>query len=69
MGVVFTARDTELDRMVAIKFVGASAIGGLTVESLKREAKAASAAGLPAEVVTDHADAFDQAAIKRFQVG
>jgi Tol biopolymer transport system component len=47
MGEVWSARDTALDRMVALKFLNAGALGGGSPERLMREAKAVSALNHP----------------------
>lgn len=54
MGEVYSARDTELDRTVALKFLATESIGGhSSVERLIREAKALSALNHP-NIVTVH---------------
>ena len=53
MGEVWWARDTELDRPVALKFLCSECISGLEAEQLTREAKAASALNHP-NIVTIH---------------
>ncbi len=53
MGRVFAARDTELDRMVAMKFLSPATLAGTPIETLVCEAKAASALNHP-NIVTIH---------------
>jgi eukaryotic-like serine/threonine-protein kinase len=53
MGQVFAARDTELDRMVAIKVLPQTVVGASSVERLITEARAASALNHP-NIVTVH---------------
>lgn len=53
MGEVWEARDTELDRRVALKFLSAAAALGQAAERLTREARAASALNHP-NIVTVH---------------
>jgi eukaryotic-like serine/threonine-protein kinase len=47
MGAVWSAQDTDLDRMVAIKFLSSETLGGLDPQQITREAKAASALNHP----------------------
>ena len=53
MGEVWSARDTELDRTVALKFLRAETSSGLDTAHIAREAKAASALNHP-NIVTIH---------------
>ena len=53
MGEVWSARDTDLDRPVALKFVSSQALAILDTEQITREAKAASALNHP-NIVTIH---------------
>lgn len=53
MGQVFAAQDTELDRMVALKVLSPAVLAESSVETLVREAKAASALNHP-NIVTVH---------------
>jgi serine/threonine protein kinase/Tol biopolymer transport system component len=43
MGEVWSARDTDLDRLVALKFLSSETFAGLDLQQITREAKAASA--------------------------
>jgi serine/threonine protein kinase len=43
MGEVWSARDTDLDRLVALKFLSSESFAGLDPQQITREAKAASA--------------------------
>jgi eukaryotic-like serine/threonine-protein kinase len=53
MGEVWSARDTDLDRLVALKFLASSTFAGLDPQLITREAKAASALNHPG-IVTIH---------------
>ena len=53
MGDVYSARDQELDRTVALKFISSGSIGTARVERFIREAKSASALNHPG-IVTVH---------------
>jgi len=53
MGEVWSARDTDLDRAVALKFLSPKAIAFLDTTQIRREAKAASALNHP-NIVTIH---------------
>jgi eukaryotic-like serine/threonine-protein kinase len=53
MGEVWSARDTDLDRLVALKFLSSETFAGLDPQQITREAKAASALNHPA-IVTIH---------------
>lgn len=53
MGEVWSARDTELDRLVALKFLSSETLAGLDPQLITREAKAASTLNHPS-IVTIH---------------
>jgi Tol biopolymer transport system component len=53
MGEVWSARDTDLDRLVALKFLTSETLVGLDPQLITREAKAASALNHPG-IVTIH---------------
>jgi eukaryotic-like serine/threonine-protein kinase len=47
MGAVWSAQDTDLDRLVAVKFLSSETLAGLDPQQITREAKAASALNHP----------------------
>ncbi len=53
IGAIYSAYDTKLDRIVALKFLSAGQLGDSPVDSLIREAKAASALNHP-NIITVH---------------
>ena len=53
MGEVWSAQDTDLDRLVALKFLSSETLAGLDPQQITREAKAASALNHPG-IVTIH---------------
>ena len=53
MGEVWSAQDTDLDRIVALKFLNPETFAGLDSQQITREAKAASALNHP-RIVTIH---------------
>jgi eukaryotic-like serine/threonine-protein kinase len=53
MGEVWSAQDTDLDRLVALKFLNSETLAGLDPQQITREAKAASALNHPG-IVTIH---------------
>jgi Tol biopolymer transport system component len=53
MGEVWSAQDTDLDRLVALKFLSPESLAGLDPQQMTREAKAASALNHPG-IVTIH---------------
>jgi eukaryotic-like serine/threonine-protein kinase len=53
MGEVWSAHDTDLDRLVALKFLSSETLSGLDPHQITREAKAASALNHPG-IVTIH---------------
>jgi len=53
IGAIYSAYDSKLDRIVALKFLGAGQLGDSPVDSLIREAKAASALNHP-NIITVH---------------